>query len=169
MVLDIDKRVNNTLTLSLGGNMGDVQTNFINAINEAENELGRVIKKSSLYKTAAWGNEEQPDFLNQVVVLDTNCSPHECLQKVLEIEMKLGRIRAEKWGERIIDIDILFDNNEIIDTTELKVPHPYIQDRNFILVPLSEVSGQFIHPLINKTIETLRIECNDSLIVSKQC
>lgn len=167
MALDIDKRINNTLILSLGGNVGSVEANFKRALEEISTELGKVEKRSSIYRTAAWGNENQPDFLNQVIVVSTNKPSTDCLQIILKIETKLGRIRAEKWGERIIDIDILFYNDEIIKTPNLTVPHPLIQDRNFILTPLSEVVGQLVHPVVNKTVETLRMECDDNLIVKK--
>jgi len=168
MVSDIDKRINNTLILSLGGNIGDVEACFKRALEEISVKLGKVEKQSSIYKTAAWGNENQPDFLNQVIIVSTDNSPIYCLQKLLEIEAKLGRIRVEKWGERIIDIDILFYNQEVINTPNLIVPHPLIQERNFILMPLSEVTTQLVHPVMNKSIKTLREECKDKLIVKKQ-
>lgn len=168
MALQIDKRINKTLILSFGGNVGNVRGVFKSAKVCVEEEIGKVVKKSSLYKTAAWGVENQPDFLNQVLIVETNLTPKNCLTKILAIEKKMGRIRSGKrWEERVIDIDMLFYEDEIIDLKELKVPHPYIQDRNFILVPLAEVCCEYVHPQLNKTIIVLKNECNDRLKVEK--
>lgn len=148
--------------------MGDVRAVFKSAINKIESELGKVLKQSSIYKTAAWGVENQPNFLNQVLIVDTKLKPLECLNKVLKLELDLGRIRnGKKWEERVIDIDILFYDDEIIELDELKVPHPYIQDRNFILIPLTEVCCEYVHPQLNRTIASLKNECNDELNVEK--
>jgi 2-amino-4-hydroxy-6-hydroxymethyldihydropteridine diphosphokinase len=169
MVQRIDKRINNTLILSLGGNVGDVRTVFEVAINKIELELGEVLKQSSKYKTAAWGVENQPDFLNQVLLVKTKLNPEECLQKILALEVTLGRVRTgKKWTERIIDIDILFFNQKIIDLPTLKIPHPFIQERNFILFPLAEIAADFIHPQLNKAISTLKNECEDKLEIIKE-
>jgi 2-amino-4-hydroxy-6-hydroxymethyldihydropteridine diphosphokinase len=168
MALAIDKRTNNTLILSLGGNVGDVRTVFAKAINSIESGLGKVLSQSSIYKTAAWGVENQPDYLNQVLIVETKLKPLECLNRVLKLELDLGRIRnGKKWEERIIDIDILFYDEKIIDLPTLKVPHPFLHKRNFILIPLTEICSDFVHPQLNKTISDLKNECNDSLKVDK--
>ena len=168
MALTIDKRINNTLILSLGGNVGDVKALFIKAISRIEEELGTIVKKSSLYATAAWGVENQPDFLNQILEIETEYEPEKCLELILALEIELGRIRTgKKWEERVIDIDILFYGSEIIDLPHLKIPHPFIQDRNFILIPLAEICSDLIHPQLDKLISVLKNECNDPLDVTK--
>jgi 2-amino-4-hydroxy-6-hydroxymethyldihydropteridine diphosphokinase len=166
MVLQIDKR-KNRVVLSLGGNIGEVQKVFENARGHLQKKIGGLVLSSSLYSTKAWGVEDQPDFLNQVVVLETKLSPLEVLRCCLSIEEELGRIRKEKWHERIIDIDVLFYNDEIIDMEELVLPHPFIQDRNFILYPLVEIIPDFIHPRLEKTIIDLKNSCKDQLTVKK--
>tara|TARA_R110001592_G_scaffold178589_3_gene419722 strand:- start:1973 stop:2485 length:513 start_codon:yes stop_codon:yes gene_type:complete len=169
MALVIDKRTNNRLILSLGGNVGNVRAVFKNAINQIPSELGEVLKQSSIYKTAAWGVENQPDFLNQVLIVKTKYTPKDCLAKLLNLELDLGRIRnGKKWEERVIDIDILFYNSEIIDLPSLKIPHPFVHERNFILIPLAEIYGNFVHPQLNKTILDLRKESIDRLQVVKE-
>ncbi len=158
----------NTAYLILGSNKGDKLQNLQQAIHLIEKEIGSIIKISDTYSTAAWGDTSQPDFLNQAICIQTFLSPTNVLQGALEIEKKLGRIRdQEKWKERIIDIDILFYDNIIIDTPDLKIPHPYIQERKFVLVPLLEIASTFIHPIFHKTIETLLKECTDTLEVQK--
>lgn len=167
MVDATDKRIKNQLWVSLGGNQGDVKQVFEQVYQQLNYHLGTIKAKSSLYVTKAWGNEKQPDFLNQVLLMETDKNPFECLDLVLKIEALLGRVRkGEKWGQRIIDIDILFFNKEVIDSENLKVPHPYIHQRNFILIPLKEMNKNLVHPVLNKTIESLINQCEDELDVS---
>lgn len=158
------------IVFSLGGNIGNVEETFQKAIQLMENSFGELISKSSLYLTKAWGVENQPDFLNQVLVFQCDLNPIEVLNEILLIEKQLGRNRIEqkKWEQRPIDIDILFYGNEIIDLPKLIVPHPFIQDRNFILAPLLEVLPNFVHPMFNKTIQELSINCIDKLEVKKK-
>ena len=158
----------NTLILGLGGNKGNVTETLHLAQKYLNDEIGLITKKSSNYKTAAWGNSNQPDFLNMVLVLETILEVEQCLEKVLSIEQKLGRIRtAEKWVERTIDIDLLFYNQLIIDKSNLKVPHPYLHERKFVLIPLNEVAPKFLHPKFNTTTEELLKKCTDVLDVQK--
>lgn len=166
MVVEIDKR-NNMVVLSLGGNVGNVKRTFLKSIGLLEEKIGKVRLASSVYKTKAWGIEDQSDFLNQVMVLDTILPPSEVLQLCLEIELELGRDREEKWQERVIDIDLLFYENKVINSKELVIPHPYIQDRNFVLFPLSEIIPDFIHPLLGETVLELKKSCTDKLPVIK--
>lgn len=166
MVLQIDKR-KNRVVLSLGGNIGEVQKVFEVASHHLEVKVGELVLSSSFYSTKAWGVENQPDFLNQVLVLETKLSPLEILRYALSIEKELGRVRKEKWHERIIDIDVLFYNDEIINTKELMLPHPFIQERNFILYPLAEIMPDFIHPRLNRTLLNLKNSCKDDLAVVK--
>lgn len=162
----MDKR-KNRVVLSLGGNLGDVLQVFRDASVCIQKEIGCIIDKSSLYKTKAWGVEDQPDFLNQVIVLETHLNPTDVLNICLAIEAQLGRIRKEKWHERVIDIDVLFYNSELINSKDLIVPHPFIQERNFILYPLAELIPEFIHPSIKKNMLELKNNCKDQLSVVK--
>lgn len=122
---------------------------------------------SSLYETAAWGIEEQPSFLNQVIAIKTKFEALELLQLVLHIEKLAGRQRDIKWGQRTLDIDILLFNNEIINTPQLTVPHPFLPERRFTLTPLCEIAPHIIHPVLQKTIQQLLEECPDTLGVKK--
>ncbi|MBI3883264.1 MAG: 2-amino-4-hydroxy-6-hydroxymethyldihydropteridine diphosphokinase [Sphingobacteriales bacterium] len=132
-----------------------------------EKEVGEVVRKSGLYQTAAWGKKDQPDFLNQVIIVNTNKLAAEVLQLILSIEEQMGRVRTEKNAPRIIDIDILFFNKEIILQHELIVPHPEIQNRRFVLIPLNELSPNLKHPVLNKSIHYLLGICKDKLNVKR--
>lgn len=128
-------------------------------------KIGTILYSSKVYETAAWGIQDQPDFLNQVITLNTHIDPQSLLEKLLSIETALGRQRKVKWGERIIDLDILFYGDEVIDDEHLTVPHPGIPSRRFTLLPLQEIAPKLIHPTLNKTIEELLAECPDKLEV----
>ncbi len=145
-----------------------IQT-FIETKQLIEKNIGLISKSSSLYKTAAWGETNQSDFLNQVILVATNLSPIELLNKCMEIEKHLGRVRTDKnkWRERIIDIDILFYNSETITLPNLEIPHPQIAYRKFILTPLREILPNLVHPILKKTIKNLEKNCNDKLNVMK--
>ncbi|MBN8696168.1 MAG: 2-amino-4-hydroxy-6-hydroxymethyldihydropteridine diphosphokinase [Bacteroidetes bacterium] len=156
----------NTAYLILGGNQGDRLKNINDATSLIASEAGPISKFSKIYVTAAWGNEELSDFYNQAVCINTPLSATGLLDTILEIEKKLGRIRgAEKWQARTIDIDILFYNNNIIDQKNLIIPHPFLQERRFVLAPLSEIADDLLHPILNKNIKTLLLECDDKLDV----
>lgn len=156
----------NTAYLILGGNKGDTLQNLQQAIHLLESKAGAITKKSDIFVTAAWGNTDQPDFLNQVVCLETPLSPDDLLKAVISIEQMLGRIRTqEKWMQRTMDIDILFYNDAIIDTPDLKIPHPFLQERKFVLIPMEQLSPGLIHPTLKKNISTLLSECTDTLAV----
>jgi len=166
MVSEIDKR-KNRVVLSLGGNIGDIQLVFEKARDSLQKTVGELVLISSLYQTKAWGVENQSDFLNQVIVLETTLSPIEVLKTCLAVENELGRVRKGKWHERVIDIDVLFYGNELIKSKELVLPHPYIKDRNFILYPLVEIMPDFVHPIFKKTLLELKNNCKDELPVVK--
>lgn len=134
-------------------------------MTELEQTVGTIVAKSSLYETAAWGKEDQPDFLNMALCIETSLTPEQLLQATQTIEQHLGRQRDVKWGQRTLDIDILFYGSEIVNLPNLKVPHPYIQDRRFALVPLHEIAPQLVHPGLAKTIAALLQNCPDKLEV----
>lgn len=137
------------------------------AIAEIEAKIGNITKRSSLYETASWGKHDQPDFFNQVIEVKTSLKPQELLSGILSIEAQLGRKRIEKWGSRIIDIDILLYQDQVINEPELIVPHPYLAFRRFCLMPLCEIAPEFIHPLLKKNIQELLIELSDDLFVKR--
>ncbi len=155
------------VVLLLGSNMGNSLACLKTAILHIEQRLSTILLASSVYKTAAWGKTNQADFYNQVVVIKCDEPAEEVLDICLEIEKQMGRERTEKWAERVIDIDILFYGNAIIDEPNLKVPHPYLHVRRFTLVPLKEILPQFVHPVFNKTIDTLLNNCSDAGKVEK--
>jgi 2-amino-4-hydroxy-6-hydroxymethyldihydropteridine diphosphokinase len=157
----------NTIIILLGTNVGDKKNNLENAICQLHNKLGKEFLRSKIYCTKAWGNTNQSDFYNQVVVLNTEKNVFESLKIIQQIENEMGRVRIEKWEPRIIDIDILFFNNEIIETENLQVPHPFLHKRRFTLIPLVEIFPTLIHPIYNKTISELLAECEDKLEVTE--
>lgn len=158
--------MNNTFLL-LGSNMGNSKASLSKAVVLIEKQIGKVIRQSGLYSTAAWGNTNQPGFLNQVIIVQTKLSAQQTMQTILSIEKKMGRIRTVKNAPRVIDIDILFFNKEIIDQEHLHIPHPQIQNRRFVLVPLNQLSPNLKHPVLNKTVHQLLINCPDRLNVKK--
>lgn len=156
-----------TTYLLLGSNLGDSRKYISDAILEIEGHLGNISNKSSLYQTGSWGKHDQPDFINQVIELNTNFSPSELLKAILQIELDLGRKRAEKWGSRTIDIDILLYDDLIINEADLIIPHPYLPVRRFSLMPLCEIAPDLIHPLSGKSFADLLQELSDNLFVKK--
>ena len=157
----------NKTYLLLGSNMGDSKKQLSKAISAIEKKIGSVIRRSGLYQTEAWGKTDQPDFLNQVVIAETNLTAAQTMQAILLIETAMGRIRTKKNAPRIIDIDILFFNKAIINEKDLSIPHPAIQLRRFVLVPLNELSPKFVHPVLKKTNHQLLLKCPDKLNVKK--
>lgn len=153
--------------LLLGSNMGDQQDFLLKARDQIELRVGAVARASSFYQTAAWGNTDQADFINQVLQLETSLKPQQVLHAILEIEKELGRERLEKWGARTIDIDILFYDEEVITETDLKIPHPSLHQRAFTLVPLSEINPDWIHPVLKQNILELLNQLDDQLAVRK--
>ena len=157
----------NKTYLLLGSNMGNSQQQLTIAIKNITLQIGKVNRKSKLYATAAWGNTNQPDFLNQVVIVETKLDALQTIDIILSIEKQMGRVRTTKNAPRIIDIDILFFNKEIIDEKHLTIPHPQIENRRFVLIPLNELSPNFTHPISHKTIHLLLKDCADTLDVKK--
>jgi len=156
------------LTLLLGGNQGNTIELLQLAENELRNRIGHVIDKSSYYETEAWGFEAEQNFINQIIVCDTNLAPTDALDIILDIEHELGRIRIQsdqRYSSRTMDIDILYCDKLIINTERLIVPHPRLHQRRFALVPLCEVAPDQVHPVFLKTNKNLLDECVDTLKV----
>ncbi len=153
----------NALYLITGSNIGDRKKNLKIAANAIEKETGNIVKRSSIYETEPWGNIDQASFYNQVLLVESPFSATEIMKKILVIEKKMGRIRTIKNAARIIDIDILFFNNEVINEPSLVIPHKEIANRRFVLMPLNELSPELIHPVLKKSIRELLTICNDPL------
>lgn len=132
-----------------------------------DNHIGEIIRASSVYETSAWGKTDQADFLNQAILVSTEKSAANVLEQIYLIEGKMGRQHQEKWGPRIIDIDIIFHGSEIIQTESLKVPHPEFSNRNFVLDPLAELVPHFVDPITKKTIIELKNICSDNSAVNR--
>ena len=157
-----------TAYLLLGGNLGDREGNLKRAIDLLNEKIGEVTAVSSLYETAAWGKTDQPAFLNQAVGLQTNLSAIAVLDLALSIEQELGRVRKDKWGERLIDIDLILFGDEIINIPDkLQVPHPHMQNRKFVMEPLAEIAPEMVHPVLGKTILSISQLIEDPLEVKK--
>jgi 2-amino-4-hydroxy-6-hydroxymethyldihydropteridine diphosphokinase len=155
--------------LLLGSNLGNRNQNLAQAIELIEQRVGSLIGKSSIYETAAWGKTDQPGFLNIALSVTTVLEPLSLLREVLQIEADLGRVREEKWGARLIDIDIILYGEQQIDVPgELQIPHPEMQNRKFVLEPLQEIAPTVFHPQLKKTISELLVNLEDPLFVEKQ-
>lgn len=157
----------NEAYLLTGGNIPDRMAYLSKARDEIKKRCGRILNQSSVYETAAWGKEDQDCFLNQVLKIATPLSAGDLLNMLLRIEEDLGRRREVRYGPRTIDIDILLFNNEMINQDGLKIPHPRMQDRRFVLVPLNEIAANAIHPVFKKKISRLLADCPDPLSVNK--
>ena len=146
--------------IALGSNMGEGRKNLDLAI-KMMNERGVLVEKVSTYiETEPYGYTEQDNFVNAVCIAETKLSPRELLEVLLKIELDMGRVRIIKWGPRIIDLDILFYEDLIIDEEDLKVPHIEIQKRSFVLEPVNEISPDKIHPVFKKTVHQLLLYLN---------
>lgn len=157
----------NNIFLCLGSNLGHREENIRHALIELEEARVRIVKASSLYETEPVLYVEQDSFVNLVISCITNISPRQLLHTLKKIERKLGRTKSFRYGPRIIDIDILFYGDKIVELQNLSIPHRGIADRKFVLVPLNEIAPTFIHPLLNMTITELLAECKDQSSVLK--
>lgn len=154
----------NGVYLLLGSNLGDREGNLFTALQSLQS-IGSIVTVSSIYETKAWGNIQQPDFLNQVIQITFKNPPELLLREILTIENNMGRVRSEKWGSRIIDIDILFVNQAIVSEPDLIIPHPQLHLRKFTLQPLTEIAPEFVHPVFKKNCHQLLEECSDHSVV----
>lgn len=150
-----------------GSNLGDQKGHLNYARQEISRKAGEIITVSSIYQTEAWGNSNQPAFYNQVLEIQSRLTPQKLLSTILEIEKAAGRVRHEKWGPRILDIDILFFGDVIVSTDALTIPHPHIAKRRFTLMPLAEIAPHFINPVSGLTVEQMLQQCADQLAVEK--
>lgn len=158
----------NKVYLLIGGNMGDRMANLRLAMEAIEKEIGPIQQMSSIYETAAWGNTQQPDFLNQALLVHTHWDASKVMTCLLTIEKQMGRERSVPMGPRTIDLDIIYFNEEILDLPALTIPHPRLAERKFVLLPLTEIAPAYIHPVFNKSNACLLKECGDSLAVQKK-
>ena len=153
--------------LILGSNIGDRISNIETAVNKIRTNVGEVVRASSIYLTEPWGHKEQAAFYNHVVEIKTELDAFETLNKLLAIEESMGRVRKKKWAERIIDIDILYFDDQVISQENLSIPHPGIPDRRFVLIPLCELIPDHIHPVLNVSNTDLLKVTKDHLGVKK--
>jgi 2-amino-4-hydroxy-6-hydroxymethyldihydropteridine diphosphokinase len=157
----------NVAYLLIGGNLGNRSANLQNALHQIEKNCGKILDLSAIYETAAWGLTNQPSFYNQALILETNLTPNALMEELLSIETNMGRIRSLKLGPRIIDLDILLIDQLILDTELLTLPHPSMVQRRFALLPLAEIAPNLVHPILQKTIQELLMDCKDELDVQK--
>ena len=141
--------------IGIGSNLGDREFNCKQAIGLLRQKGITVRKESSLYETTPWGVRDQPLFLNMAIEIETDLKPFELLRTLKDIENEMGREETFLWGPRIIDLDILLYDNNIVDEKGLRIPHPHMQDREFVLRPLCEIAGDVIHPSLLLSIEEL--------------
>ncbi|MCK5553253.1 MAG: 2-amino-4-hydroxy-6-hydroxymethyldihydropteridine diphosphokinase [Deltaproteobacteria bacterium] len=158
----------NIAFIGIGSNVGDKIKNCGQAIAEiSQLRQNRLITQSSLYKTEPLGYTQQDWFINCVIEIETSFTAHELFHLLKDLELSMGRKRTFKWGPRVIDLDILFFNDEAIQSEELTIPHPEIQRRAFVLVPLCEIARNYIHPLLEKSISQLLAQLGDGGKVEK--
>jgi 2-amino-4-hydroxy-6-hydroxymethyldihydropteridine diphosphokinase len=158
----------NNAYLLIGGNLGDRLANLKNATKEIELHCGKILSSSAIYETAAWGFTEQPPFFNQALQVETVLSATELMHQLLNIELSLGRERLLPLGPRSIDMDIIYFNSEIIHSEILTVPHPRMEQRNFVLIPLNEIAPNYLHPILHISTTALLNQCKDDSHVYKK-
>lgn len=152
----------------MGGNLGDPEIQFLRARQLIHERCGQVLLTSSLYITAPWGPVEQNEFLNQALVVATPLPPSELMSTLLQIEQDLGRVRTIAMGPRLIDIDLLLLEEEVVNIPGLRVPHPLLTERRFALMPLAEIAPYHVHPQTGKTVLAHLFACSDTGDVQKK-
>lgn len=141
--------------LGIGSNLGERESNCINALERLTTKGIEIIAKSSLYETKPWGMKDQPDFINMCAKAETALCPEDLLAALKGTEKEMGREEGDRWGPRLIDLDILFYDDKIVRTPDLSIPHPLIEQRDFVLIPLCEIAPDLVHPVSRKTIREL--------------
>lgn len=157
----------NQAFLLIGGNLGDRAANLAQARDRIGQAIGTIRRTSAIYETAAWGLTDQPDFYNQALLVVTPLQPDALMHRILEIEAGMGRIRNERYGPRVIDIDILLYNNLVFQSPVVILPHPRMAERRFVLAPLEEIAPDIIHPQLHRTIRQLLLQVPDPSPVKK--
>ena len=153
------------IIILLGSNLGDRLANLQQAITSIAS-FSTILQQSNIYQTAAWGNTDQADFLNQAIEIQTNQTAENLMHVLLAIESQMGRVRLQKWEPRIIDLDIIFYESAIHTTDFIQIPHPEMQNRAFVLKPLLDLIPNFEHPILKQNITQLWEKCPDQLEVS---
>ena len=154
--------------LGLGTNLGDRESIINETIEKLNDSAGTVVSCSAIYETEPWGFQTENNFLNMVISISTRLKPDMLLKRLMEIEAELGRVRTgEGYTSRTIDIDILLYEDLIINKPDLKVPHPLIRERKFVLVPLCDIAADLVHPVFKKTFAVLLKECKDDIQVKR--
>ena len=164
MFVKYNQSMNHTVYIALGTNLGDRPANLRAAIRSMPPDV-HVLAESYVYETPPWGVEDQPPFLNMAVKAETDLEPEPLLQHLKQLEAELGREKSIRWGPRLIDLDILFYDDLILDTPPLVIPHPRLHERGFVLVPLADVAEEFVHPLLGKSVRELLQGINSQGIV----
>ncbi|MDI6744255.1 MAG: 2-amino-4-hydroxy-6-hydroxymethyldihydropteridine diphosphokinase [Thermodesulfovibrionales bacterium] len=141
--------------INIGSNLGEREENCRKAIKLLKENGIAVKKHSSMYETEPWGVKDQPKFINMAIEVETDKKPEELLRVLKEIEKEIGRTETVKWGPRAVDLDIIFYDNLILKTDNLEIPHPLLQERDFVLKPLSEIAPDKKHPVKGKTVKEI--------------
>lgn len=157
----------NQIYILLGANLGNPTSQIAQASTLLQDRIGPIVKSSALYVSEGWGVTDQPLFYNQALIIQTDLDKQTCLSICQEIETELGRTRLVKWGARLIDIDIIYFNDEVYESEDLVIPHPLMQFRNFVLVPFCEIAEDYVHPLLRQTNRQLLSKSEDELVVKK--
>jgi 2-amino-4-hydroxy-6-hydroxymethyldihydropteridine diphosphokinase len=154
--------------LSIGGNLGNKRANFDKVYTHIQNELGYIILRSSVYETPAWGFNSEDPFWNQVLCIETHLNPSEILEKIKKIDAAFGRKRnSEGYSSREMDVDILYFDDQTINTENLTIPHPLMHKRLFVLVPLAEIAPRFVHPVLKLISIEMQNSCEDKSEIKK--
>ncbi len=147
--------------LHLGSNQGDRKITLQKALQKIEEQVGQIVAESSIYETEPWGLKNQENFLNMAITVKSSKSPDQVFEITKAIEASFGGVKTVKWGPRVIDIDILYCDQLVIKTDTLTIPHPQLYERNFVLIPLLEIAGDFVDPVLNKSIDEIYDTCKD--------